>query len=164
MHAKTQHARNARLLLGLALLGCSPLEPLPPIQPIADNSQPAATAAAGLPGLSMVDLYGNLEPRGFRIDRQPGHVVCTSAGGELVAIGYGSGSTLESVSATATGPNAADFLALIASLPYTASTPEQSAAWVRDSIAAGRSSDRVAGPVRLALELRESYTLTLAAE
>lgn len=151
------------LLVVLAAVGCGPMEPLPPIEPLAplELTQPQPAA---LRGVAAVDLYGNLEQRGFAIRRDAGQIVCTSADRQLIAIGYVDGATLRSVSATATGPQAAEFLAFVASLPYTGSQPAESSAWVTSTIAAGSDSRRSVGGVVLRLENRQSWTLSIDPE
>lgn len=124
-------------------------------------------APALIPGLAPVDVYLNLESKGFTTSKNFGaeqsDFICASETAELslsatIYMPARAPSTVSVVTASATylGSGAAqttervgEFLGYIATLPYDGAQPEAARRWVEQNN--GRKAERVFGPVRYEL-------------
>lgn len=116
-------------------------------------------------GIYAVDVYGNLESKGFSVEklRDSGLGLsawyCSMTQGNTVYKVDASGESetkVSNVRATITGDRnsidsmAAQFLGYVASLPYEGSSPNRARAWVESNI--GRSASTEIGGVRFELK------------
>jgi hypothetical protein len=116
-----------------------------------------------IPGLMPVDLYLNLEEKGFTTEKRLGGAQkefrCTLefAGGEHQATAFGSAaSNVTAISAHTTiygeantSALAAPFLGYVATLSYDGAEPEQARAWVEANL--GKEAETMFGPVKFQL-------------
>ena len=145
--------------------------PKPKPGPVAGNSgvqSDASTPRRVLPGLTGVDLHGNLTSKGFKLETlygdstTPGiswHCTSTQNGCDLSAAGSGStASELQSITASVSHRSAGDplpvareFLGYIATLEYDGSKPAEAREWVRKHIPENDATTTI-GPVRFTIK------------
>ena len=120
-----------------------------------------------IPGIAPVDVYLNLERKGFTVDKrfavEGSSFICTheTAGGHWsgqvhcpkgeITKAYVIVGMVQNYSANAADTDALSvaFLAYLASLPYAGSAPAEAVAWVRENI--GKQAEKMFGPVKLQL-------------
>lgn len=133
-----------------------------------EQSAPANDSAKGsksFKGIYAVDVYGNLESKGFSVEKLRDSTLglsawyCSMTQGNTVYKVDASGESetkVSNVRATITGDinsidsKAAEFLGFVASLPYEGSSPNRARAWVESNI--GRSASTEIGGVRFELK------------
>lgn len=136
--------------------------------PSAPTEQPAApdapesgeeVASSLIPGLNPVDVYLNLEQRGFTVSKnlKPGELswTCTQTwpSVEFVAETFGpevDKASLVRATVTADGVNKTalagrDYLALVASIPYTGAQPQVAHDWVLANFDQDSSTTNIGG-------------------
>jgi len=126
------------------------------------TSPPKEESSPTIPGLVAVDVYGNLEDKGFECDGRSGRAggmlwdckVETVSYSHTVSITGRGPTAVESVSATSldysgSTPDgtARDFLAFVASIPYTGASPQAAANWVRQNVGQDGASTVYGGAV-----------------
>ena len=110
-----------------------------------------------IPGLAPVDVYGNLEGRGYACggpELVVGESFWRCEGSDLsaeyvVEIWGPDGSSVRLVEATAISmdgsPVGASLLGFVATVPYKGSNPEEAQLWVEENVGAERASTKIGG-------------------
>jgi len=149
--------RVVRVVLAVVvvlIVGCG--EDDPEAAPVTTEQVTATTATTEqeqevIPGLAPVDVYGNLEDRGWECDgpisREPLDAFDCFLDGSLaqVTITTTSGGDVIGLFGEVYDPVDYEWLAFLATAPYEGSEPDAARAWVEENVAAGSGEETFGG-------------------